>query len=152
RFLSVPLQGIEVIAGTNSQLARLKESSFDPERSVIFQDPPAGLRPATSPPAPLDARIEVVEKRINGYELRVQSDAPAVIVVSQMYYPGWKAVVDGAATQVYPVDVALTGIIVPAGAHDVRLFFQPMSFRIGLLVSLASLGVMCVLLIRRPSM
>jgi hypothetical protein len=152
RFLSVPLQGIEVIAGTSAQLARLRESSFDPERSVIFPEPPVGLRAATSQPGPLDARIEVGEKRINGYELRTQSNAPAVIVVSQMYYPGWKAMVDGAATQVYPVNVALTGIIVPAGAHDVRLFFQPMSFRIGLLVSLASLGVMCLLLIRRPSM
>jgi uncharacterized membrane protein YfhO len=55
-----------------------------------------------------------------------------------MYYPGWKATVDGTPVSVYPVNLALTGIIVPAGSHEIRLFFQPRTFRIGLVISLLS--------------
>jgi len=77
----------------------------------------------------------------------MESTAPAVLVVSQMYYPGWKAMVDGSEVPVYAVNVALTGLVIARGSHDIRLFFQPESFRLGLMISLASLVVACLLFI-----
>src|SRR5262249_46937688 len=149
RFFSVPVPGIEVIPDTNAQLTRLKEVSFDPERSVIFSEVPADVRATSSQPAAFNARVQVLEKEMNEYRLRVKSSEPAVVVASQMFYPGWKATVDGAQIPVYPVNVALTGVIVPGGEHDVRLFFQPASFRIGFLISLVSTAVACVPIFRR---
>src|SRR5262249_43592243 len=146
RFFSVPPSGIEVIPERSAQLSRLKDPKFDPEKSVIFSAEPAGPSVASSSPGNTGTRVEVIDKRMNGYRLRVESSGPAVVVASQMYYPGWKATVDGSMTAVYPVDVALTGIIIPAGMHDVRLFFQPSSFRIGAFISLASVALACVLL------
>jgi len=41
------------------------------------------------------------------------------MVLSQTFYPGWKALVDGTQTDVFPVDIAPTGIVLSAGTHDV---------------------------------
>jgi Bacterial membrane protein YfhO len=149
RFFCVPLSGIEVIAETSAQLSRLKESNFDPERSVIFSEAPGEIDRPSSKPAELAARIQVTRKGINGYQLRVVSNEPSILVVSQMYYPGWKATVDGSTVGVYPVDLSLTGIPVPSGSHDIRMFFQPASFRIGLALSLVSVAIVSVVLLRR---
>jgi len=147
RVFPVPASGVEVIRDLGEQLARLKQPSFDPERSVIFAETPAGIPVPAAQAGEPRTRVEVVNKQMNEYRLRVESSAPAGIVVSQMYYPGWRATIDGVEIPVYPVDVALTGLIVPSGSHDVRLFFQPASFRIGLALSLVSLVVSILLLI-----
>src|SRR5262249_37790323 len=124
----------------------LKDPAFDPERSVIFSEMPTGLG-AAAPAA--EMRVAVIEKGINSDRLQVEASQPAVLVVSQMFYPGWKATVDGAEAGVYPVDVALNGILIPSGAHEVRLFFQPATLRIGLLLSLGSAVIVGLLLLWR---
>jgi hypothetical protein len=146
RFFSVPVSGIEVIPSMSGQLERLKEATFAPERSVIFAERPAVIGASEDDPAA--TRIEILERWNNGYRIRTDSTGPAVVVVSQMYYPGWKASVDGLSTPVYPVDMALTGFIVPSGVHEVRLYFRPNSFLIGLAISLLSLGIAAVALRR----
>ena len=73
----------------------------------------------------------------------------SVVVVSQMHYPGWRASADGLEIPVYPVDLALTGFIAPSGIHEIRLFFRPSSFSIGLALSIVSLVVTSGLLIWR---
>jgi hypothetical protein len=150
RFFCVPVSGIEVIAETSAQLSRLKDSNFDPERSVIFSEAPGEIGRPSSKPTALEARVQITSKGINGHRLRVESNEPSILVVSQMYYPGWKATVDGSEVPVYPVDLSLTGILVPGGSHDVRLFFQPASFKIGLALSLVSVVIVVYCAVRRP--
>ena len=92
---------IEVIPSVSAQLARLKEPTFEPEGSVIFRT--AG-RGGDSGDDQAKAQIDILERWNNGY--RIPHRFPLLVVVSQMYYPGWKASVDGLPTLVYPVDAA----------------------------------------------
>jgi Bacterial membrane protein YfhO len=147
RAFSVPASGVEVIREMGAQLARLKEPNFDPERSVIFSEAPAGISGSPSEAREVRTRVDVVDKQMNAYRLHVESNEPTAIVISQTYYPGWKARMDGVEIPVYPVDVALTGLMLPSGSHDVRLFFQPSSFRIGVMITLAALVISVLLLL-----
>ncbi|HVM01845.1 MAG TPA: YfhO family protein [Acidimicrobiales bacterium] len=63
---------------------------------------------------------------------------PAVLVVSDTWFPGWQATVDGEAAPVLEVDHALRGVAVPAGEHRVELRFRPASFRAGAALSVAT--------------
>ncbi len=146
----VPLSGIEVTSEAKAQLARVKETSFDPERSVVFGENPARNPMASQPPA-IGGRLNVLDRGVNDVHLRAEVDAPSVIVLSQMYYPGWRATVDGSDVPVYPVNYALTGIVVPANAHDIHFTFRPFSFRIGAGISLVSLLVLAYALTRRST-
>lgn len=78
----------------------------------------------------------------DGY-LRIasSSSADALLAVSEMWYPGWSARVDGEPAEVLRVDYLIMGVQVPAGRHVVELVFDPASLKIGMTVSAAALVV-----------
>jgi hypothetical protein len=72
----------------------------------------------------------------HGIELKVQAAARALLVLSEMYYPGWEAEVDGSPATIHKVDGALRGILVPAGNSRIVLRYAPRSFAAGTALSL----------------
>jgi hypothetical protein len=83
--------------------------------------------------------VQVVTASPNRHVFRVETSTSAVLFVSQNPYPGWTATVDGQITSVFPEHGAFTGIAVPSGIHEITLFFDPLSFKIGAMISLVSL-------------
>ena len=138
RVFAVPVSGIEVIDGADKQINRIKEPSFDPERTVILsRELPAEDARARDQQVPsrFESRVETVSADINGYQFLSRTSGPAVLVVSQIHYPGWKAFVDDKEASVIAVDYALTGFIVSEGTHEIRFVFQPWTFRLGLILT-----------------
>lgn len=61
-------------------------------------------------------------------QIELQAVAPpggGFLVLSENDYPGWNAWIDGRRTVIYLTDVALRGVVVPAGTHEVRMAFEP---------------------------
>lgn len=75
----------------------------------------------------------------NESRMQVETSADGLLFVSDTWYPGWKAYVDGKETKIYRANFAFRAIPVTSGAHDVRFSYQPDSFYNGLKVSLISL-------------
>jgi uncharacterized membrane protein YfhO len=71
--------------------------------------------------------------------IRTSAWADAWLVLSDTYYPGWVASVDGQPTPVLRGDVLFRVVAVPAGDHDVQFRFEPRSVRLGLAISVVSL-------------
>jgi uncharacterized membrane protein YfhO len=65
----------------------------------------------------------------------VTAAAPALLILSEIYYPAWRAYLDGQPVPVYAVDRALRGVAVPAGEHVVELRYESAPLTIGLVVS-----------------
>ena len=59
----------------------------------------------------------------------------AVLALSETYYPGWKAFIDTSETDIFPVNVKHTGIVIPPGDHTIKFIFAPDSFRVGAYIS-----------------
>jgi uncharacterized membrane protein YfhO len=93
--------------------------------------------------------IEVLYYDPNQMGFVVHTDAPALMVLSDVFYPGWKGYVDGAQVPIYRANATFRGMIVPAGDHEVRMVFQPRSFLIGL--ALAVLGLFVLLVAAFPN-
>ena len=96
---------------------------------------------ATTSNLKLDYSIDSSEKiRIN-YE----SDQPGWVVVRQNWYPGWRAIIDSEKElTVERVDYLFQGIFVPSGKHTLELIYEPVSFRIGLILTI--IGIISVLI------
>jgi hypothetical protein len=60
------------------------------------------------------------------------------LVNSILYYPGWKAYVDGVETKIYPAYGAMQAIPINQGIHTVEIIYRPLSVIIGLIMTIAS--------------
>ena len=76
------------------------------------------FRPAPEAPQPYPAVV-----------LSVATDRPGLLVLHDLYYPGWEATVDGKATPVLRANLLFRGVEVPAGEHRVEFTFRPLSAR-----------------------
>ncbi len=71
----------------------------------------------------------------------MSTGAAGLLVLSEVYYPAWKAYVDGEPARLYVADHALRAVPVPAGEHTVELRYESVSLRIGIATSILSYGL-----------
>ncbi len=131
----------EVVPGGEAALARLLDPTFDARSVVVLEEPPAAALRAGPPPG------HAVARRVDDAELAVDTDTstPGYLVLSELHYPGWHAAVDGRPVRLQRADYVLTALPLPEGRHHVRYWYDPLSARLGLLVSAVSLvGVLGV--------
>lgn len=126
-------------ASNDSAVVRyLKSPEFDHRAIALFEKEP------NDPVAPPDTaplwRAHITSYEINSTLLTVETSHRGVLVLSEIFYPGWHATIDGSDTEIYRVDYNLRGIIVPAGLHTVAFRFAPESFARGSLLTFAALG------------
>jgi len=70
------------------------------------------------------------------------------LVISQLFYPGWKAYIDGKPTIIYPSNVKQEAIEVPKGNHTITFLFDSQNVKLGEIISLLSIIVVLVLVAR----
>ncbi len=128
-------------------VAAMKMEGFDPRVSAVI-DSADELGLTNKEPISFD-RVTLISYKDQQVMLDVNAPAKSFLVLSDTYYPGWKAYVDGKETKVYQANLALRGITVEAGNHRVEFRYQPDSFRTGLYLSLASLLAGLVILLRK---
>jgi uncharacterized membrane protein YfhO len=69
----------------------------------------------------------------------------ALLVVADLWWPGWHVTVDGAERPIYRVDYLFRGVTVGPGRHLVRFWYRPVAFESGAVVT-ATTVVMLVLI------
>jgi hypothetical protein len=116
-------------------------------RQTAITELPVTL-PASGVPDARD-RVTVLHYDPDSLELSVQSAGSSLLVMSENYYPGWKARLDGRAAEIYRTDIAFRGVVVPAGSHQLRMEFHPIVFPLSMANSLAA-AVVLLLLVGQP--
>jgi hypothetical protein len=94
-----------------------------------------GSTPEIVAPAAGSQAAEVVLHRPHRVEVKTSAQAPAVLVLAENYYPGWRAYLDGRAAPIMRVNYNQRGVRVPAGEHRVSFVYRPRSFYGGLLLT-----------------
>ena len=84
-------------------------------------------------------RIEVIVEEPDRVILQVDLAGGGVLTVSENFYPGWRGRIDGEAATVFPVNLVMKGLLVPAGKHRVEFYFVPTHFYVTMWASLFSL-------------
>jgi hypothetical protein len=84
-----------------------------------------------------------VQVRITGcqgdlYRAHVDAPHPALLRIATPYFPGWRAEIDGAPAAVVPVDLALMGVTVPTGSHELVVSYRSTWFTFGLALSMVA--------------
>jgi hypothetical protein len=123
--------------------AAIHQPGFDPSREVVIEGGPV-LSGLPSNDAPVIRRLGG-----NDIEIDATTSVPAYLVLSEVYYPGWHAEIDGHAAQILPANFAFRAVYLEPGAHHVRMFFLPAAWIVGLTISvLAWCALLAVMVMR----
>jgi hypothetical protein len=133
-----------VKAPDDAVLATILDQRFDVGTVALF-DTSAAVQgqdvKTLPPPLTIDAKVT----RYDPGHISVRLDAPApagsALVVSENYYPGWRATVDGRPATVGRADYVLIGVALPTGARSVDLTFHSASYERGKTITLVALSL-----------
>lgn len=123
---------------SSEALALLATGTVDPREIALLEVSPPALEAA--PPGSSE-EAAILRREPDRLDLRVTAAAPALLVVSEVWDPGWTASVDDVGAPVLVADHAFRAIPVPAGEHLVSLRYDPLPLRAGLVVSLGTLAL-----------
>jgi hypothetical protein len=133
---------VEVIEKDEKVLERLGEPEFDPRRVAILPH-----RPDLTLPSQVEGESSVVilERHPERMVLKVDMAADGLLVLSEVYYPGWHAYADGEEVPIYRADHVLRAVPLREGHHRVEMVFDPLWPKVGLAVSGVTLLLAVVL-------
>jgi len=135
--------GARLIADDVEAVAAMKSAEFDPYREVILGD--VAARPAAGAAT---GRVEIASYSAERVDLRSEADSPGYLVLTDAYYPGWVAYVDGQRTPIRRADVMFRAVELPAGQHTVTFRYEPAWLWPGAAISLvAAAALLSVLLV-----
>ena len=128
---------VETIADDHARLAKLTSPQFDP-REVAFVETSVDL------PGPARGSAEIVAEIPTHVTVSAHMETPGLLVLADLWDPGWRAYQNGHAVPILRTNHALRGVIVPAGTSTIDFRYEPQSFRLGLLFSGLSAVVMLI--------
>ncbi len=124
-----------VAPNERSGIDLVNDGKFDLRTTALT----VGSRPVLDDCTEAD-RLTSINDQTESLQVKVTMACKGLLVVSDNFFPGWRAAVDGKGTDILKVNTALRGVIVPAGAHTVTMNYRPFSVYFGFLCTLAGLA------------
>lgn len=118
-------------------LQKIADPNFDRWKVALLEETEA--LPLTHSAPPTAFNLQRLTFNPSTLTYHVTTDAPALLVLSEIYYPGWQAAIDGQPAPMLRADYILRAIPVPTGEHTVELTFWPFSFTLGAIISAVTL-------------
>jgi hypothetical protein len=126
--------GTQVVEDEDQALGAVLAPAFAGRRAAVVEEPLDGLE---TPGRAGTARIAGYERE--RVEIDVDASRPALLVLTDVHFPGWKATVDGEEADLERVNYLHRGVRVDARSHRVEFSYEPASWRIGWILSAVGL-------------
>ena len=108
--------------------------SFDRSREALVDDASMkvvrgdyGVVDGTDGTPDANSHVSIAAWHFNRVVLEVDADRPGVLVLHDLYYPGWEVYVDGVQQPLLRANILFRGVEVPPGHHVVKFSFKPFS-------------------------
>ena len=128
------------VMDSNAILSVMTQKEFDPRKEVLLEETPPSLTLSRRGARVSGGEAEIISESNNRVQILTKSREDSFLVLSDTYYPGWKAFVDGKETKIYRADYTFRAIPLNAGTHRVEFVYDPISFKLGAGVTL--LGIL----------
>jgi len=140
------VHGVEPVTDDVAALARLADPAFDPRRIVIV----AGqVTPQPAGEVQPGETVTVLAYEAEEVVLAVHLASPGYLVLADAFYPGWQATVDGQPAPILRANLMFRAVALEPGSHRVAFTYRPLSWRLGMGISLGTLLLGCALSLRK---
>lgn len=106
---------------------------FDTSKTILLEQAPVYIPNLGSGIA------KIISYTPNKVVVSTKTDKDSLLFLSDTYYPGWIAFLDGKETKIYRADYTFRSVVVSKGQHEVVFVFKPFSFHLGFSITLFSL-------------
>jgi hypothetical protein len=86
--------------------------------------------------------VDIINFEENKIKILSNSNYGGILVLTDIFYPGWTATVDGNPTEIFKANGLVRSVFVPAGEHIIEFEYLPNSFTFGLIISLISMIIL----------
>lgn len=116
---------------------RLKDPSFNPNDAVILEkDPKLNLEKNME-----GNSAKIVDYKSTKVKISASLNSAAILVLSDSFYPGWKAKVNGKNQEIFSANLNSRALVLEKGKHEVIFYYEPVYFPIASSISLGSLAL-----------
>jgi len=135
----------EVITDNGAAVARIHQPDFNTQTTAILgAEPACDLGPAAAE----RGTAEIITAKPGYWQIRTESAAPALLLLAETDYPGWRVTVDGQPADGLTAYTTLRAVCVPAGSHNVIWTYVPTVYWVGGLITLVALVSVALGLLR----
>jgi hypothetical protein len=134
------------------ELKNAQRRAFDPRRAALAETQEAqaawyrGFVVTGEAERELDGGAQIIARQPGRLLIETEANKAALLVLSEIAYPGWQATVNGQPVVWQRVNYMLCGVPVAAGKHRVEFVYRPASIKIGAVVTLTTaLGLLCLI-------
>lgn len=138
------------VVSDDKLISALKEASFDPASEVLLADNRV-VNSLGNEYSVKDESVDILSYTPQRVTLRVKASARGILVISDAYYPGWRAYLDKQEIKIYRANGVMRAVEVPQGEHEVEFRYLPISIYLGAMISVGAFlfiigGIVAVLL------
>lgn len=125
------------LADRSEILAQMKATDF--RRAVVLEGAPTEQDSPSFCPAKSLSTATIREYLPNRVVVDVRGEFPGYLVLTDVWFPGWKCLVDGQQACIYRANFLFRAVAIAGGDHEVVFVFEPASYRWGKCVSILAL-------------
>lgn len=135
----------KVITGDEKILEEINSDEFNPKEFIILEKDVD--MPLINPGIYKEATITHYSP--DEITVDVYMDSPGFLVLSENYYPGWKAYDNDEELEIFRTNYILRSVYLTEGQHTVKFVYNPFSFRFGLSVTVITMLSLCALVLHK---
>jgi hypothetical protein len=123
----------EVITDDKAILPEMER--LDLGKTVILEEQPQINKLDKKIDAEIKTNVEITNYLPVEVDINVGVTRPAILVLTDIWYPGWKAFVDNQPAKIYRADYVFRAIEVPEGRHVIKFKYDPFTIKLGMVIS-----------------
>jgi hypothetical protein len=120
-------------------------ASFDPRETVLLEVRPDELPQLAGGKIAQDSSATLIEYQPTHLSIETNASTNSVLVISEIFYPGWKATIDGQPARIMLADFLLRAISLPPGNHKIEMHYTPTAAYTGAAISVAALALLALI-------
>ena len=138
------VSNVQFAASDDEAVQLMQAEGFDPAMTIVVTADRGreGMREGENRSIAPSLHPSIVSYLPEYIAIDVNAPQEGYLILTDAYYPGWAATVDGQPAEIERADIMFRAVKIPAGQHRVELRYQPQSFSIGLVISIGTVLIL----------
>ncbi len=138
----------KVVSSEEEYKSILCSKEFNPAKLLLLEESPVTQHDQRHEQKKIIEKVDITRYNANSISLQADAAEPKFLFMSESYYPGWKAYIDGKKAHIYRANYAFRALFIEPGKHRIEYVYDPWTFKVGLTISIISIIGVIFLLIR----